>query len=328
MASKKAKKPRETEKTGAVIIPFPVVPRRGTEIAAALPFSLVLRREAPETKAAPNSANSNERLVLPPTAHSKWWEIGFAISIALHLAAAAIFQAKYAYDLERAAGAAAAASTEGAVIIPIEVVVTAALPPAPTPTDATAPDALKAAPAAPTTPKTETAGDKKAKSSPPQKSDAALEVVPSAKETPQPDREKQEQKKERAQQSKSVAANPSPAAAAARAEGRAGAGGRAESGGTANVSSYQAEVLAHLQRYRVYPPEARNRGITGTAMVRFALASNGGVMSASLGRSSGAEILDEAALSMVRRASPFPPIPPGLGRSHMDFAAPIRFDLR
>ena len=324
MASKKAKKPREAEKTGAVIIPFPVVPRRGTEIAVAFPFSLVPRREAPETKAAPNSANSNERLALPPAAHSKWWEIGFAISIALHLAAAAIFQAKYAYDLERAAGAAAAASTEGAVIIPIEVVVTAVLPPAPIPTDATAPDAMKAAA---TTPKTETAGDKKAKSSPPQKSDAALEVVPSAKETPQPDREKQEQKKERAQQSKSVAANPSPAAAA-RAEGRAGAGGRAESGGTANVSSYQAEVLAHLQRYRVYPPEARNRGITGTAMVRFALASNGGVMSASLGRSSGAGILDEAALSMVRRASPFPPIPPGLGRSHMDFAAPIRFDLR
>ena len=87
-------------------------------------------------------------------------------------------------------------------------------------------------------------------------------------------------------------------------------------------------MLAHLQRYRIYPSEARSRGITGTAMVRFALASSGGVISASLGRSSGAGILDEAALSMVRRASPFPPIPPGLGRSQMDFAAPIRFDLR
>jgi periplasmic protein TonB len=284
----------------------------------------VPRREAPETEAAPNSANSNERPVLPPAAHSKWWEIGFAISIALHLAAAAAFQAKYAYDLERAAGAAAAASTEGAVVIPIEVVVTAVLPSAPTPTDATAPDALRAAT---TTPKTETAADKKAKSAPSPKSETALEVVPAAKETLQPDKEKPEQKKERAQQSKSAAANPSPAAAA-RAEGRAGAGGRAEFGGTANFSSYQAEVLAHLQRYRIYPPEARNRGITGTAMVRFALAANGGVISASLGRSSGAAILDETALSMIRRASPFPSIPSGLGRSQMDFAAPIRFDLR
>ncbi len=324
MASKKAKKPREPEKTGAIVIPFPVVPSRGAKIAAELPFSVVPKREAPVSTAAPKSANSNERPALPPASRTKWWEIGFAVSIALHLAAAVIFQAKYAYDLERAAGAAAAASTEGAVIIPIEVVVSAALPSAPVPTDATAPDALKAAP---TTPKNESAADKKIQSAPPRKSDAATEVVPAAKETPQPDKEKQEQKKERPQQSKSAAANPSPAAAS-RAEGRAGAGGRAESGGTANVSSYQAEVLAHLQRYRIYPAEAKNRGITGTAMVRFALASNGSVISASLGRGSGAAILDEAALSMVRRASPFPPFPPGLGRSQMDFAAPIRFDLR
>ena len=322
MATKKAKKPRKEEKTSAVVIPFPLVPRREAKIAAAPPFSVVPRREAPASAAAPKSANSNERPALPPAARSKWWEIGFAVSIALHLAAAVIFQAKYAYDLERAAGAAAAAA-EGAVVIPIEVVVTAALPSAPVPTDATAPDAEKPAQ---TTPKNESADDKKSESAPPQKDEAAVEAVPAAKETPQPDQPKREQK-ERAQPSKSAAANPSPAAAA-RSEGRAGAGGHAQAGGTANTSSYQAEVLAHLQRYRVYPAEAKSHGITGTAMVRFALALSGSVISASLGRGSGAAILDEAALSMVRRASPFPPIPPGLGRSHMDFAAPIRFDLR
>jgi protein TonB len=324
MASKKAKKPREPEKTGAVIIPFPVMPPRGAKIAAELPFSVVPKREAPASTAAPKSANSNERPAMPPALRSKWWEIGFAVSIALHLAAAVIFQAKYAYDLERAAGAAAAVSAEGAVIIPIEVVVSAALPPASVPTDATAPDALKAAP---TTPKNEPAADKKVQSAPSPKSEAATEIVPAAKETPRPDKDKREQKKERTQQSMSAAANPSPAAAS-RAEGRAGAGGRAESGGTANVSSYQAEVLAHLQRYRIYPTEAKNRGITGTAMVHFTLASNGSVIFASLARGSGAAILDEATLSMVRRASPFPSFPPGLGHSQMDFAAPIRFDLR
>lgn len=324
MASKKANKPREPEKTGAVIILFPVVPRREAKIAAELPFSVVPKCESPASTVAPNSANSNERPTLPPTSNRKWWEIGFAVSIALHLAAAAIFQAKYSYDLERAAGAAAAASTEGAVIIPIEVVVSAALPSAPTPTDATAPDALKAAP---TTPKNNSADNKKDKSAPPPKDEAATEVVPAAKETPRPDKNKREQKKERPQQSMSAAANPSPAAAS-RMEGRVGAGGRAESGGTANVSSYQAEVLAHLQRYRIYPTEAKNRGITGIATVRFVLASNGSVISASLARGSGAAALDEAALSMVRRASPFPPFPADLGRSQMDFAAPIRFDLR
>jgi TonB family protein len=323
MVSKKAKKPREPEKTGAIVIPYPVASRREAEIASELPFSVVPKREAPASSAAPKSANSNERPALPPASRAKWWEIGFAVSIALHLTAAVIFQAKYAYDLERAAGAAAAASAEGAAVIPIEVVVSAALPSAPVPTDATVPDAEKAAP---TTPKNESAADTEIQSAPPPKSEAALEVVPAAKEAPQPDKDKQEQKKERAQH-RSAAANPSPAAAA-RAVGRAGAGGRHEPGGTANVSSYQAEVLAHLQRYRLYPAEAKNRGITGTATVRFALAANGGVISSALAHGSGAAILDEAAVSMVRRASPFPPFPPGFTRSQMDFAAPIRFDLR
>jgi protein TonB len=61
--------------------------------------------------------------------------------------------------------------------------------------------------------------------------------------------------------------------------------------------------------------------------VRFSLSASGAVISSSLARSSGAGVLGRAALAMVRRASPFPPIPPALGRSRMDFAAPIRFDL-
>ena len=94
------------------------------------------------------------------------------------------------------------------------------------------------------------------------------------------------------------------------------------------MSSYQAQVLAHLQRFRTYPEAARSRGITGVATVRFALGRNGQVLSVSLVRGSGASILDEAALAMVRRASPFPPFPAGLSRARMDFAAPMRFDLR
>ena len=94
------------------------------------------------------------------------------------------------------------------------------------------------------------------------------------------------------------------------------------------MSSYQAQVLAHLQRFRAYPPEARSRGITGVAMVRFTLGRDGRVFSVSLARGSGANVLDEAVLAMVQRASPFPPFPAGLNRTRMDFAAPVRFDLR
>lgn len=315
MASKKASNAAKKKKSGAVI-PFPAVPRRSAEIDAKLPFAVIPTREAPANKAAPKAASAEER---PAASFGlrgwKWWEIGLVASLCLHLAAAAVFQAKYVYDLERAAGAAAAASAEGSLTIPVDVVLAAPLPTAPTPINATAPDAVKPA-------QTIKAESEEPPSSPPQRNEAALEVVPIAKETPHPEKDRRE-RKERAQKSASAAANPSPAAAS-RAEGRAGAGGHTDSGGTANVSSYRAQLWAHLQHYKVRPAEAR----TGTAWVRFSLAANGRVISSALARTSGAGALDEAALSTVRRASPFPPFPPGLARSQMDIDAPITFDLR
>ena len=125
----------------------------------------------------------------------------------------------------------------------------------------------------------------------------------------------------------SAAAAPARPAASA-TPGRAGNRGNIETGGAALLSSYQAQVLAHLQRFRSYPEAARSRGITGVTAVRFALGNGGQVLSVSLARGSGASILDEAALAMVRRASPFPPFPAGLNRVRMDLAAPVRFDLR
>ena len=132
---------------------------------------------------------------------------------------------------------------------------------------------------------------------------------------------------------KTAHASPSTAAAPARAAasatpGRAGASGAVATGGSAAVSSYRARVLAHLSRYKTYPPEAQSRGITGVATVRFALASDGRVLSAALARGSGASVLDDSAVAMVRRASPFPPFPPDLNRARLDFAAPVRFEMR
>ena len=327
MASKKAKKSHEERQPSAEVIAFPVVPRRGAEVAGEIPFPVVPRRpaEAVASKAAPKPPRNDDRPTLPEQARARWWEVAILASLLIHALAVLAFSLKYSYDLERAAGAASAASSDGALVIPIEVVVSAALPSAQTPTDATAPDATKAAQ---TTSKDEQKAKEKTETAPPQKSDDAQDVVPTAKDSPTPEkREREQKKKETAQASRSAATSPNQVAAS-RSEGRAGAGGHSEFGGTANTSSYQAQVLAHLQRFRVYPPEARNAGIRGTATVRFSLSSSGSVISASLGSGSGAPVLDQAAVAMVRRASPFPPIPPGLGRSHMDFAAPVRFDLR
>ena len=77
----------------------------------------------------------------------------------------------------------------------------------------------------------------------------------------------------------SVAASPAHPAASATTPGPAGNRGNIETGGTALLSSYRALVSAHLQRFRTYPEEARSRGITGIAAVRFALGRDGRVLS-------------------------------------------------
>jgi protein TonB len=132
-------------------------------------------------------------------------------------------------------------------------------------------------------------------------------------------------------------AKSAPAAPASQAEtaaqgpwpGNAGARGVSrDERGSANVSSYQARLAAHLRRFRAYPAAAADQGLRGTATVTFTVNGSGAVMSARLAGGSGHAILDEAAVAMVKRASPFPPIPPALAQSTMTVTVPVRFDRR
>jgi TonB family protein len=41
----------------------------------------------------------------------------------------------------------------------------------------------------------------------------------------------------------------------------------------------------------------------------------------------GHDILDQAAEEMIRRASPLPPLPAEMGRSHIDITFPVRYTL-
>ncbi|MEE4453020.1 energy transducer TonB [Novosphingobium resinovorum] len=75
------------------------------------------------------------------------------------------------------------------------------------------------------------------------------------------------------------------------------------------AQSWEARLLAHLEKYRRYPPAARARRDEGTVFVRFRMDRAGKVLAADLVRSSGAALLDRAALDTIRRAQPLPAIP-------------------
>jgi len=103
----------------------------------------------------------------------------------------------------------------------------------------------------------------------------------------------------------------------------AGKGGTRSVAGNAAVSNYPGKVAARLRR--------ASRGISGSARgrarsdvrVSFTVTASGGLAGLSIASSSGSPELDKTALAIVRRAAPFPPIPPEAGRSSWAFTLPL-----
>lgn len=95
-----------------------------------------------------------------------------------------------------------------------------------------------------------------------------------------------------------------------------------------NRRAYLARILDRLRRAKRFPEAARRAGRYGTASLVFTVLKSGRVVGSRIVRSSGHAILDRAALAMLRRASPMPPIPPGIGRNRISVRVPVRFRLR
>jgi protein TonB len=134
----------------------------------------------------------------------------------------------------------------------------------------------------------------------------------------------------RAEAKKPTDAPPAPRTTASpKAERRAPAASAASAGAlAAALASYRQMVAAPLQRFKQYPPAAKAAGQQGTARVSFTLSRSGGVMSVSLGGSSGHAALDAETVAMVRRAQPFPAFPADVKQSSMPFSAPVAFYIR
>lgn len=165
---------------------------------------------------------------------------------------------------------------------------------------------------------------------PPEQKQAAPQKPEPAKVTPEQKPAPVKPKVVRADARKPTEAAPAPRTSASpRAEREAQAASAVSSGASAAaVASYKQMVAAHLQRFKQYPPAAKAAGQQGTARVSFTLSRSGGVLSASLGGSSGHPALDAETLAMVRRAQPFPAFPPDVKQSSMSFGAPVAFYIR
>ena len=100
-------------------------------------------------------------------------------------------------------------------------------------------------------------------------------------------------------------AKPSPLKPAARPLEETDKAQSGEGGG----DRYLDEVRQEINRNRTYPAEARALGIAGTAQYAIFIDRQGRLLRLRLLQSSGADMLDEAGMDMIRRSAPFRPPP-------------------
>src|SRR6201991_1933166 len=136
----------------------------------------------------------------------------------------------------------------------------------------------------------------------------------------------------RTEAKKPVVATPAPRTSAApKAERQASltpSSAPAGANSAAALASYNQLVAAHLQRFKQYPSGARAAGEQGTSRLSFTLGRSGQVLGSRLAGSSGHPSLDGETLAMVRRAQPFPAMPPELKQASMSFSIPVQFSIR
>ncbi|PIP73909.1 MAG: hypothetical protein COW89_01585, partial [Nitrospinae bacterium CG22_combo_CG10-13_8_21_14_all_47_10] len=78
---------------------------------------------------------------------------------------------------------------------------------------------------------------------------------------------------------------------------------------------------------KYYPTLARKRGWEGKPVIEFMLARNGDLLNSTIALTSSYKVLDEAALSAIKNAAPYPQIPETLKVNSIRFKLPISFIL-
>lgn len=91
------------------------------------------------------------------------------------------------------------------------------------------------------------------------------------------------------------------------------------------TAKWSARLMAHLERRKRYPSGAHGRREQGTVHVRFSVDGSGNVLSVFLEKTSGYNELDNEVMALVRRVSPVPAPPAGMGKN---IVVPVKFSLR
>jgi protein TonB len=93
------------------------------------------------------------------------------------------------------------------------------------------------------------------------------------------------------------------------------------------LRGYRLALASQARRFKRYPPQAMARGWTGTADIRIEVGSDGVPRPATVVRSSGHELLDVAALTMIDAGALRARLPESLRGKAFAVVLPVVFNL-
>jgi protein TonB len=94
-----------------------------------------------------------------------------------------------------------------------------------------------------------------------------------------------------------------------------------------DLTSYEQMLPLWLDRFRVYPEEARQLGLEGRGDVFIKIDRNGKVLLSKVIKSTGQPILDKALIKMVEDADPVIPVPPEYHEDKKTFSYKVTFEF-
>lgn len=96
----------------------------------------------------------------------------------------------------------------------------------------------------------------------------------------------------------------------------------------AQITAWQKDIVVRISKAKRYPPQARKKGITGEAVVRFTIDRYGKVLAREIEKSSGAPVLDQAALKVFDEIGKLPTAPNHLAGAEFTLMVPLRYSFK
>lgn len=94
------------------------------------------------------------------------------------------------------------------------------------------------------------------------------------------------------------------------------------------LDAYGRQLANLLSRHQEYPRLAAMRGWEGDVMVRLRVARKGNLLGVEVDRSSGFEVLDRHALTMLEHMAGLPPLPDGVEGGEIQVVVPVSYRLK